>query len=361
MFDNGTYMGIGTTSPAYLLHVNASGSGTPIYSYREVSSTTEAAVRGVSGTRNWGYLGGEMGTSTEPISNFNFGVYGRITNDGWGGFGGMFYNSSGNWAALAGDAGIGYNYAGYFNGSVAITGGIYASSSFGTSGQVLTSTGTGIQWTTPSGGGSSYWDLNTGYTPNRIYNATYDLWLQSSSGDPTRKIYFGDGSFVWVGEGGVDDRLELHGSTLAIYAGYSTGYGTSGQVLTSDGTTAYWATPSGGSGGVSGSGTVNYIPKFTAASTVGNSRMIDDGTRLLMGTTATDRTDVLRVEGAVASPNAVGYFRNNYTTSSDAYGVYGYSKPADYWGYGGYFEGGWYAQQTGQVISRVEMSISVMA
>jgi hypothetical protein len=288
----------------------------------------------------------------------------------------------------------------------------------------LTSTGTGIQWTTPSGGGSSYWDLNTGYTPNRIYNATYDLWLQSSSGDPTRKIYFGDGSFVWVGEGGVDDRLELHGSTLAIYAGYSTGYGTSGQVLTSDGTTAYWATPSGGSGGVSGSGTVNYIPKFTAASTVGNSRMIDDGTRLLMGTTATDRTDVLRVEGAVASPNAVGYFRNNYTTSSDAYGVYGYSKPADYWGYGGYFEGGWYgikavinptgssiyhcvqgnvsggsgtnyalegyasgtgtkygaylnatgsgtnygvyamyhpAQQTGQVISRVEMSISVMA
>jgi len=52
--------------------------------------------------------------------------------------------------------------------------------------------------------------------------------------------------------------------------------------------------------------------------------------------------NTLNVSGAVASPQAIGRFYNNYGTSSDAYAVYGYSRTADYWGIAGRFEGGWY-------------------
>ncbi|MCD6594946.1 hypothetical protein J7L68_04640 [bacterium] len=52
--------------------------------------------------------------------------------------------------------------------------------------------------------------------------------------------------------------------------------------------------------------------------------------------------NTLNVTGAVANPTSIGRFTNTYVTASDAYAVYAYSRPQDYWGYGGYFEGGWY-------------------
>jgi hypothetical protein len=55
---------------------------------------------------------------------------------------------------------------------------------------------------------------------------------------------------------------------------------TAGQVLTTDAAgVASWSTPSG----VSGSGTLNYIPKFTSTSALGNSSVSDDGTGLRIG------------------------------------------------------------------------------
>jgi len=52
------------------------------------------------------------------------------------------------------------------------------------------------------------------------------------------KLYFGDGSFVWIGEPGTNDRLQLHSSSLVVEVNGSTG--TNGQVLTSNGTTTSW-------------------------------------------------------------------------------------------------------------------------
>jgi hypothetical protein len=111
---NSSKVGIGTSSPSHKLHVSTAYTDTSaIYGKKEISSGSAAGVMGVSGTRNFGYLGGEMATSSEPISDYNYGVYGRVQNTGWGGFGGMFYNTHGNWAALAGDTQIGYNYGVY--------------------------------------------------------------------------------------------------------------------------------------------------------------------------------------------------------------------------------------------------------
>ncbi|HNW90472.1 MAG TPA: hypothetical protein PKN48_12470, partial [Bacteroidales bacterium] len=263
-------------------------------------------------------------------------------------------------------------------------------------------------------------------------------------------LYFGDGSFAYVGETYADDALTLYGAGgMRIAPGGN--YGSAGQVLTSDGTYAYWSTPSGG--GITGSGTTNYIPLWTPnGTTLGNSRFnqIDansiclsgvnswqacaisiypvntntkwaiDGSSLygsttsgtgwqfataggggIMGiletagsykagllgliyTTGNENTagvvgsnedqtyfgalsmyknaqwyagwfdgevditsnassrNTLNVSGSVASPQAIGKFTNNYTSTSDAYGVYGYSRPQDYWGIGGQFEGGYY-------------------
>ncbi|GEM_PF-4255558 len=85
-------------------------------------SSNCAAVSGESSTRNIGRLGGENSTGDPIATSYNYGVYGYCEAAGWGGFGGVFRNSGGNYALLAGDAGIGRNYAGYFSGDTAVTG-----------------------------------------------------------------------------------------------------------------------------------------------------------------------------------------------------------------------------------------------
>lgn len=54
----------------------------------------------------------------------------------------------------------------------------------------------------------------------------------------------------------------------------------SGKVLTTNGTTTSWQAPSG----ITGTGTTNYLPKFTAASTLGDSLIYDNGTKVGVGT-----------------------------------------------------------------------------
>ena len=59
--------------------------------------------------------------------------------------------------------------------------------------------------------------------------------------------------------------------------------GNSGKFLTTDGSTLSWGTPSGG-GSVTGSGTTNYIPKWTSGSALGNSLVFDNGTNVGIST-----------------------------------------------------------------------------
>jgi hypothetical protein len=87
-------------------------------------------------------------------------------------------------------------------------------------------------------------------------NSSYKFYVNSGNmklGDNVvanslNKLYFGDGTFVYVGEDVADDRLYLRGGTLSINTAGS--LGTNGQVLTSNGTTASWQTPASGSGTV---------------------------------------------------------------------------------------------------------------
>jgi hypothetical protein len=72
-------------------------------------------------------------------------------------------------------------------------------------------------------------------------------------------------------------RLEVNGQVKIT--GGAPG---AGKVLTSDATgLATWQTPTGSGGGLTGSGTLNYVPKFTPTGTaLGNSQIADNGTAL---------------------------------------------------------------------------------
>ena len=82
--------------------------------------------------------------------------------------------------------------------------------------------------------------------------------------------------------------------------------------------------------GLSGSGTTNYIPKFTGTSSIGNSLIYDNGTNVLIGTT-TDAGYKLQVNGdayintlriglgagSIASNTVVGYNALNSNTTGN--------------------------------------------
>jgi hypothetical protein len=100
------------------------------------------------------------------------------------------------------------------------------------------------------------------------------------------------------------------------------------------------------SGSIGGSGTANYVPRFTGATTIGDSQIIDNGTNVLINTT-TDSGDKLRINGTLridanssqligtnpvlrltaggGSNNSVLAFRNN--VNEDA-GEIKYDKPS---------------------------------
>lgn len=76
------------------------------------------------------------------------------------------------------------------------------------------------------------------------------------------------------------EALDVFGKVKALSLQVTTGAG-AGRYLVSDASgNATWSTAAL----IGGSGTTNYLPKFTAASTVGNSQLFDNGTNVGVGT-----------------------------------------------------------------------------
>ena len=138
-----------------------------------------------------------------------------------------------------------------------------------------------------------YWDNTNSRLGIGTSSPSYDLHVQRTGGASSAKIgysssytdnrlFFGDGNYVYVGEYNTDDRLYLRGGSLTIDINGSTG--TSGQVLTSNGTTCSWTTPS--SGGVTmGCATNNYLTKRASATNLSCSNIYDNGTTVQIGST----------------------------------------------------------------------------
>jgi trimeric autotransporter adhesin len=250
-------------------------------------------------------------------------------------------------AAIRGDAPLtpSNTYAGYFNGKVGIVDGTQGA------GKVLTSDAAGkASWQTPAAGGPSY-TAGTGInvTGTVISNTgdlsnTNEIQAISLSGS-TLSLSAGGGSVVlpaapvYTGSTGINvtgtaitntgdlsntneiQAISLSGSTLSLSAGggsvvlpaapvYTGGTGISVtgttvsntgdlsntneiQTLSLSGTTLSLSAgggsitlPSGG-GTLTGSGTLNYLPKWTPTGTaLGNSQIFDNGANIGVGTAA---------------------------------------------------------------------------
>jgi hypothetical protein len=100
------------------------------------------------------------------------------------------------------------------------------------------------------------------------------------------RIHGGTGNVV-INETAPSQKLHVSGNIRVTGAYYDSANsaGTLGQILSSTATgTAWIAAPSGG--GVSGSGTTNYVPKWTSGSAIGNSAIYDNAGNIGIGTTA---------------------------------------------------------------------------
>ena len=80
----------------------------------------------------------------------------------------------------------------------------------------------------------------------KFYQATGDAKIGGTTG--YHRLFFGDAQTVYVGEWDLTNRLYLRGGSMALDIGGSRG--TNGQVLTSNGASASWVTPSTSSGTV---------------------------------------------------------------------------------------------------------------
>lgn len=65
------------------------------------------------------------------------------------------------------------------------------------------------------------------------------------------------------------------------------------------------------SGGITGSGTDNYIPRFNGTTALENSQIYDNGTSVLVGTTTPHLGGVKFLIYESSTPTIVGYFQNN--------------------------------------------------
>ncbi len=115
---------------------------------------------------------------------------------------------------------------------------------------------------------------------------------------------------VGVGTASPGTKLEVAGQVKIT--GGSPG---AGKVLTSDAVgLATWTTPS--SGTVGGSGTANYLPKFSAATTLANSIIYDNGTNVSIGAASPSyKLDVvgdIRAQGWLRSLGSAGWYNDSY-------------------------------------------------
>ena len=69
------------------------------------------------------------------------------------------------------------------------------------------------------------------------------------------------------------------------------------------------------SGMITGSGTTNYLPKFTGASTIGNSQIFDNGTNVIVGSAADNGFKLGVVTASAASTTRNGFQVSDYLTT----------------------------------------------
>lgn len=205
-----------------------------------------------------------------------------------------------------------------------ITGADIANSTIGTE-KLNFTPGTGTVTNVATGSGLTGGPITTTGTISIPNDGITSAMLQSNS-VTSAKITDGTITAADIGATQVVKALNNIKDNVTLVAGTNVTITPSGNNLTIAATST----------GVGGSGTTNYIPRFTAATTLGNSAIFQSGTNLGIGTTSPTSPLHLDVNNSAAAIYSV----NNATGISSS-GVYGEASQLDYYGYGGNFIGGW--------------------
>ncbi len=136
-----------------------------------------------------------------------------------------------------------------------------------------------------------------------VYDLLAEITGIAGIGSPGQIAFFsatstieGDSDFFWdienqrLGIGTTSPLYALDVSGTAQMAGFKMPFGaSSGYVLTADASGAgTWQEPPGGISGIGGSGTTNYIPRFSGTTTLADSIIYQDSGMIGIGTTTPD-------------------------------------------------------------------------
>jgi hypothetical protein len=196
------------------------------------------------------------GTNSAGFAYLNFGTTAGTSGYGiWDNGGTLeFKNSGGSWQTLnssgywtAGSNGI------YYNGGNVGIGTVTPGSTLDVAGKVNANSETGAGGFTSTGnyGGTG----SAAYFPSGLWSNGASAWIYGN--------VYTNGNIYTVGTG-----YYLNPGATSVLSGLTVG---GSAVCTANGTNC----PA--SSGVGGSGTANYVPRFTAATTLGNSTISDNG------------------------------------------------------------------------------------
>jgi hypothetical protein len=125
-------------------------------------------------------------------------------------------------------------------------------------------------------------DVSSNYAGIRTYQDSMYMVLSTGvGGSSTPRIWINPTGEVGIGVAYPNEKLDVNGTTETIGFKMPTG-ATAGYVLTSDATGVGTWQPAGAGGGITGSGSTNYIPKFTGSTSIGNSIMYESGGTLFV-------------------------------------------------------------------------------
>ena len=294
-------VGIGTTSPSYPLHVSGNSAISGNVGFWGTAPESDKGIKIDKTIPNTG-------------PDWRWGIYSKMTTSGSSGYGVGVYGeaySTYDWSH--------WSIGGHFKGENARTSSNYVGkvwgvkcSGAGTAGQELTIYG---MEASASGGKDAY-----GVYAGASGASQQNFGIYSASGDN----YFSGN--VGIGTPNPAQKLDVAGT--AQMTGFKMPTGASnGYVLTSDGSgVGTWQTAPGGIGG---SGTANYIPKFTGSTAIGNSAIYQSGSNVGIGTTTPN--EQLEITGNLRLPTTTSTagiikvgadrFIHNYGTRNTFVGV----------------------------------------
>ena len=257
-------LGLNISSPLAMLHVQIDS----------VSSTIDSnaiAVFEKSGDASVQFLSGNAGTFNLMFGDDDSANRGRIAyshaNNEF-----KFYTDNATVMTLTSTRYVGINEQTptqrlHVDGNLRVTGAYYDSNNTaGTSGQILSSTGTGTDWVSIS-------EISgVDGTGSANYVAK---WLDTDT--ITNSQIYDNGTNVGIGNALPSQKLTVSGNAYVTGAYYDSNNspGTSGQILSSTATGTDWIDAPGGT--VDGSGTANYFPLWSDADTLTDSVVYQSG------------------------------------------------------------------------------------